>query len=84
MGGGVVNYLNQQAQLFLVAALLMLAGCTLLYVALAFWAWSIDKFFRIIAVHAALVEFIWDKKNRTKWWNRLSERLRAMGIRGFA
>jgi hypothetical protein len=67
-----MNYLNQQAQLFLVASLLMLAGCFCLYIALAFWIWAIDRFLSIIGISGALVAFLDKKENRDAWWSRVA------------
>ena len=67
-----MSYLNQQAQLFLAAALLMVVACALLYVAFAFYAFALDKFFRLIGLHGAFCEFILKRENRKKWWFRVA------------
>lgn len=65
-----MNILNAQAQLFMVAAVCFLIGMACLWLALGFWAWSIDKACRILGVHGAIISWILRKENRNAWWNR--------------
>jgi len=59
----------------------MCAGCFLLWIALAFWAWAIDRALKIIGIYGMLVDFCHQKQNKRKWWLRCATWLeRAKGI----
>lgn len=61
-----MQILNEQAQLFMVAAACMAVGFGLLYLALGLYGMCVDRALRWFGVHAALTEYIW--KNRKAWW----------------
>lgn len=65
-----MNLLNEQAQLFVVAAACLLIGVACLYFALGLYGMLLDRALRLLGVHAAIVSYICSKGNRVKWWVR--------------
>lgn len=65
-----MNLLNQQAQLFIVAATLFLLGLLILYAALGVYALLVEKALNLFGLHGALVAYILEKRNRNAWWRR--------------
>lgn len=64
-----MNLFNEQAQLFMVAAICMAVGFGALYLALALYGMCIDKLLRWIGVHVAIKDYI--QANRKAWWFRM-------------
>lgn len=65
-----MNFINEQAQLFVVAAVCMAIGIGVLYVALGLYGMLADKALRWMGVHAALVEYMMRNSDK-RWWGRM-------------
>jgi hypothetical protein len=66
-----LKFLNEQAQLLLVAAVLIAVALSLLYAALGIYGLLVTKIIRHIGLFGAIVDFSREKRNRQKWWIRL-------------